>query len=143
MFSYSLINGFCHPSLFPQRFTATTTAMITCCNMLIKCQEHIHTMIVILLCNNTGEDRARRWLPWRDCYLRQWHNALKLNMTKIQRLRFKWRCTAWCLFTVCQCAMQLHECVHKQIKRVLFRSVFGLFACCMVCICSELQYKFA
>lgn len=123
MLSYSLINGFCHPSLFPHRFTATATAMVTCCNMLIKCQEHIHTMILILLCN-TGEYRARLWLPWRDCYLRQWHNTLKLNTTKIQRLRLKWRCTPWCLFTVHQCAMNAYT-------NRLSMFFFGLFLVCL------------
>lgn len=38
---------------------------------------------------------------------------------KFKDLRFKWHCTPWCLFMVCQCAMYLHERIHKQIKCVL------------------------
>jgi len=32
---------------------------------------HSHKDCGLAICNNTGEDRTRRWLPWRDCHLRQ------------------------------------------------------------------------
>lgn len=108
MFSYSLINSFCRPSLFLQRFIATTTAMITCC------------------CWSNVKNAFAQWLWF--CYMQQHRGGQNQTLVAMERLSFETMAWNWTRSKFkdqdlsaavrhgahSQCANV--PCIHKQIK---------------------------